>query len=126
MAIRSNLTDKLKKSLSGVAERSRVLGQALKVRADMAATRRRLRASYAAMGEELYTRLQADNTDSVHIDSHFTDLAECIDTLKAELKELEEELRLLMQTGIKIEPDDIDDHTAEENFGASTDIPEDK
>jgi hypothetical protein len=124
MATRNNLADIFKKRLAGVAERSRVLGRALKVRANMAATRRRLRTTFATMGEELYTRMRADQIDTLADDSQLATLAERADELKAELKELEEELRTLMQTGVKIEPDDLDD-VDENEFGAGTVVPKD-
>ena len=51
MGTKKQLTDSLKERLVDVAERGKVIGQALKVRADMAATRRSLRATYAELGE---------------------------------------------------------------------------
>tara|TARA_B100000686_G_scaffold191577_1_gene198225 strand:- start:281 stop:595 length:315 start_codon:yes stop_codon:yes gene_type:complete len=93
MGTKKQLTDSLKERLVDVAERGKVIGQALKVRADMAATRRRLRATYAELGEEVYGRLKAGELDG---DVSLVTLQQQIDNFKADVREKEEELRQIM------------------------------
>ena len=96
MGTKKQLTDSLKERLVDVAERGKVIGQALKVRADMAATRRRLRATYAELGEEVYGRLKAGELDG---DVFLVTLQQQIDSFKADVREKEEELRQIMHVG---------------------------
>ena len=94
MQTKKQIKDALRERLTDVAERGRVLGQALKVRADIALTRRRLRATFAALGEEVYARMDAGQDlagDSLD------DFRKRIDGLKAELKSEEAELRAVVQ-----------------------------
>ena len=53
MSTTKKIADTLKQHLADVADRGKLFGQALKVRADMAAIRRRLRTTYAELGEDL-------------------------------------------------------------------------
>ncbi|MFH1566831.1 MAG: hypothetical protein ABIL09_02455, partial [Gemmatimonadota bacterium] len=57
MPTKKPIAEALRERLAEVAGRGRVLAQALRVRVDMAATRRRLRATFAELGEEAYGRL---------------------------------------------------------------------
>lgn len=98
MATKKPIADILRERLTDVAERGRVIGQALKVRADMAATRRRLRQTYAELGEEAYARL-VDGT--LLEDARFAALRQSIDGLKAEVSRREDELREIMQGGFR-------------------------
>ena len=96
MATKKQLTDSLKERLADVAERGKVIGQALKVRADMAATRRRLRTTYAELGEEVYGRLKNGDLNG---DDALTSLQQRIDQFKADVREKENELRQIMHLG---------------------------
>jgi len=96
MGTKKQLTDSLKERWADVAGRGRVIGQALVVRADMAATRRRLRATYAELGEEVYERLKSGELDG---DVSLVSLQQRIDRFKAEVREKEEELRQIMNLG---------------------------
>ena len=98
MGTKKQLTDSLKKRLADVAERGKVIGQALKVRADMAAMRRRLRTTYAELGEEVYGRLKNGELDG---DVSLVTLQQQIDRLKADVREKEEELRQIMHLGFR-------------------------
>ena len=60
MSTTKKIADTLKQHLADVADRGKLFGQAFKVRADMAAIRRRLRTTYAELGEEVYRRLLRD------------------------------------------------------------------
>lgn len=96
--VKTQIAETLKERLVDVAERGRVIGQALKVRADLAATRRRLRATYAELGEEVYGRIvsgELDAADSLAI------LRQRIDAFKEEVRERELELRQIMRSGLK-------------------------
>lgn len=96
MGTKKQLTDSLKERLADVAERGKVIGQALRVRADMAATRRRLRTTYAELGEEVYGRLKNGELDG---DVSLVTLQQQIDRLKADVREKEKELRQIMHMG---------------------------
>lgn len=101
MATKRQIADMLRGRLADVAERGRVLGQALGVRADMAATRRRLRAALADLGEEVHTRLRAGQEAEMAEDAKIKAMQDQVDGLKAELRLQEMELRRIMQEGIK-------------------------
>lgn len=101
MVTKRQLVETLKERLANVAERGRVLGQALGVRADMAATRRRLRATLAELGEEVHARLKAGQAEGLAADIKIKAMQEQIDGLKAELRLQEMELREIMQSGVK-------------------------
>jgi len=98
MSTKKPIADLLRERLCDVAERGRVLGQALKVRADMAATRRRLRLTFAELGEEAYARL-ADGR--LQEDTRLAALRQRLDGLKAEVRRREEELRDIMKGGFR-------------------------
>jgi len=89
MPTKQQITDTLKGRLAEVADRGRLFGQALKVRADMAALRRRLRSSYAELGEEAYRRLQADEMVGDH---KLLTTKEQIDGIRAEIRQREADL----------------------------------
>lgn len=98
MPTKKQIADSLRARLADVAERGRVLGQALKVRADMAATRRRLRSTFAELGEAVYQRLQDGQLEGDH---RLLSLKERINSLRAEIRSRESELRDLMQGGFR-------------------------
>ena len=89
------LADGLRDRLAGVAERGRVLGQVLRARADVAASRRRLRASLRELGEEAYARLGEGTLEGDH---RLLLLKERIDGLHDEVRRREEELRTAMHS----------------------------
>ena len=89
------LADGLRDRLAGVAERGRVIGQVLRARADLAASRRRLRASMRELGEEVYRRLGEGAMEGDH---GLLVLKERIDGLHDELRRREEELRAAMHS----------------------------
>lgn len=101
MATKQQIADMLRGRLANVAERGMVLGQALGVRADMAATRRRLRAALADLGEEVHTRLRAGQEQGLSAEVRVQALQDQVDGLKAELRLQEMELRRIMQEGLK-------------------------
>ena len=98
MSTKKRVVELVRDRLADVAVRGRVLGQALKVRADMAATRRRLRSTFSELGEDVYTRMKAGDAVA---DGQLGELRERIDGLKHEVKSLEAELRQIMQGGTK-------------------------
>ena len=101
--VKTQIAERLKERLVDVTERGRVIGQALKVRADLAATRRRLRATYAELGEEVYDRIVSGELDA---DAALTILRRRIDAFKEEVRERELELRQIMRSGFKADGDD--------------------
>ena len=92
---KKQITDALREGLTDVAERGRILGQALRVRADIALTRRRLRATFAALGEEVYARM---DTGQDLAGEALADFHKRIDGLKAELRSQEAELQAVVQS----------------------------
>ena len=98
MSTKKQIADVLRTGLTDFAERGKVLGQALKVRADMAAARRRLRVAYAELGEVVYTRL--DNGDMAG-DVAMNSLKDRIDGSRAEVRRSEQELKRIMRTGFR-------------------------
>ena len=96
MPMKRQITDVLRDRLEDVKERGKVLGQALKVRTEIAATRRRLRSTYAELGEEIYNRLKAGTQEG---DAFLEGLSDRVDGIKAELKSQEGELRQIVKDG---------------------------
>lgn len=93
MLSKKQIREALREGLTDVAERGRILGQALKVRADIALTRRRLRMAYAALGEEVYARMEAGKSLG---GDKLAEFQKSIEGLKAELKTQEAELQAVM------------------------------
>jgi hypothetical protein len=96
MSTKKQIADAVRSRLADVAGRGRTLGQALKVRADLAAGRRRLRAAYAQLGEEAYVRLRDGGMEA---DATMTTFRGRIDDIKAEVRTREAELKEIM-TGV--------------------------
>ena len=92
------IAEALRDRLANVAEKGRVLGQALIVRADLAAARRRLRAGYTELGEAAYTRLQDGGLEG---DAAMNALVDRIDGFKAEVRLREAELKQIMRAGFR-------------------------
>lgn len=95
MPTKQQIADTLKGRLSEVADRGRLFGQALKVRADMAALRRRLRVAYAEMGEEVYRRLQNNEMAGDH---KLLTSKEQIDAIRVELQQREADLHVIVHS----------------------------
>jgi hypothetical protein len=68
----------------------------------MAAIRRRLRTSYAELGEEVYRRLQGGDMDGDH---RLLTMKDRIDGLKSEIRQRETDLRDIVHTSFR---DDVD------------------
>jgi hypothetical protein len=96
MPTKKQITDALRERLSDVAERGKVIGQALRLRADMAVTRRRLRSIFAELGEEIYERMIGGSNGSISADDTLNSFRTRIEGLKEELKSHEEELEKAM------------------------------
>ncbi len=96
MPTKKQIADSFRERLADVAERGKVIGQALGARADMAATRRRLRNTYAELGEQMYQRLENGEYEGDH---QLLSLKERIDGLRAEARTHEAHLRDIMQGG---------------------------
>ena len=96
--VKTQIAETLKGRLAEVAQRGRVIGQALKVRADLAATRRRQRATFAELGEEVYRRIK---DQQLNADGPLAALEDRIDNYKAEVRAREQELREIMRNGFK-------------------------
>ena len=103
MSTTKKIADTLKQHLADVADRGKLFGQAFKVRADMAAIRRRLRATYAELGEEVYRRLLRDG--ELDGDHQLLTIKERVDGLKAEIRQRESELHDIVSTGARRDGD---------------------
>ena len=95
MRTKEEITETIKTQFANVRERGRVLARALKVRADIAATRRRLRATFADLGVAVYEKLDAETT--VDLEQGLEDFKLRIEGLKAELRQHEETLKDIME-----------------------------
>jgi hypothetical protein len=98
MSTKQKIADTLRQHLADVADRGKLFGQALKVRADMAAIRRRLRTTYAELGEEVYRRLRDGDLDGDH---RLLTIKERVDGLKTEVRQRESELRDIVNGGVR-------------------------
>jgi len=94
--MKQQLADTLKERFAEVTGRGKLFGHALKVRADMAAIRRRLRTTYAELGEQVYRRLRDGDLDEDH---QLLTVKERIDELLVEVREREAELNEIVYTG---------------------------
>ena len=92
MPTKKQIAETLRERLTDVAERGKNIGHALRVRADMAVTRRRLRSTFAELGEEIYDRVDGGSNGSVTGDDTLNSFCTRIEGLKEELKSQEEEL----------------------------------
>jgi len=93
MRSKEEITDTIKAQFANVRERGRVLAQALKARADIAATRRRLRSTFADLGEVVYARIDSGEFAQ---DESLEDFKLRIEGLKAELRQREEALKTIV------------------------------
>ena len=97
MPTKRQIADTLKDRIADVAERGRVVGQVLKMRADIALTRRRLRSTLADLGESIYDRMENGSAPELGEDPMLSSFQERIAGLKAELKFQETELQQIVQ-----------------------------
>ena len=101
MSTKKQIAEVVRSRLAEVAGRGRVLGQALRVRADLAAGRRRLRVAYAQLGEEVYARLR---DGEMATDATMTTFRGRIDDIKAEVRSREAELKEIMTGALGSSP----------------------
>ncbi len=92
MRSKEEITDAIKAQFVNVRERGKILAHALKARADIAATRRRLRSTFADLGETVYARIDSGEFAS---DASLDDFKLRIEGLKAELRQREEALKTI-------------------------------
>ena len=97
MASKEEITEAIRAQFASVRERGRVLARALKARADIAATRRRLRGALADLGEEVYGRMAADEKGPWSKDAELADHRTRIEGVKAELRQRERALQEIME-----------------------------
>ncbi len=95
MRSKEELTAMLKAQFANARVRGKIMAQALKARADIAATRRRLRATFAELGKEVYGRIAGGQIDS---DAALADFATRIEGLHLELRQREEALEKIVAT----------------------------
>ncbi|MBT4497045.1 MAG: hypothetical protein HOC74_04950 [Gemmatimonadetes bacterium] len=96
MASKEEITETLKAQFTSIKERGKVLAQMLKARADIAATRRRMRSVFADLGEEVYGRMAADQEGAWSGDDAFDAYKARIEGLQAELNQQELVLQEVM------------------------------
>jgi len=97
MPTREEITETIKAQFANVRERGRILAQALRARADIAATRRRLRATFADLGEEVYERMAAGPDQGWSDDADLAAYKARIEGLKAELGQREKALKEILE-----------------------------
>ena len=97
MATKRQIAEVLKERFANVAEHGRVLGLALKARADIAVTRRRLRSTLADLGEKFYTRMESGQAGELGNDPLLVSFQERITGLKAELRLQEAGLKEIVE-----------------------------
>ncbi|MEW6749788.1 MAG: hypothetical protein AB1505_02275 [Candidatus Latescibacterota bacterium] len=96
MARKEEIAETIRERFETVKERGKILAQALKARADIAATRRRLRNAYADLGEEVYQRMASGQGGTWTSDPDVTDFRRRIDGVRAELRQRERTLEEIM------------------------------
>ena len=97
MASKEEITETIKSQLTNVRERGRVLAQALKARTDIAATRRRLRAAFADLGQEVYGRMKDGGDGPWNEDEEMATYRTRIEGVQAELKQRERVLKDILE-----------------------------
>ena len=97
MRTKEEITQAIKTQFINVRERGRILALALKARADIAATRRRLRSTFADLGEATYERLEEGKT--VDWGENMGDYKLRIEGLQAELRQREDALKKIVEGG---------------------------
>ena len=97
MLKKSEMTEHIRSRFRNAKERAGILVRALKVRVEILATRRRLRARFAEMGEEIYEGLKAGGSQDFGGVPRVVSLKVRIDGLKSELSGLEEKLKNILE-----------------------------
>ena len=104
MTTKRQIADTLKQHLADVAGRGRVIGQVLKMRADLAAMRRQLRSTFVELGEHAYGLLKGSNlTSSIDVgaDEFVNECIHRIDGYKADVRSKEAELEELLHKEVR-------------------------
>ena len=97
MTTRQEIAETIRKRFAGARDRGRVLAQALMVRAEIAATRRRQRAVFAELGEVMYGKMASSKT--LGNDGDLLPYKVRIEGLEAEVQQRETSLREIIQAG---------------------------
>ncbi|MFH1572364.1 MAG: hypothetical protein ABIG68_00175 [Acidobacteriota bacterium] len=98
---KQEITDIIKARFASVRARGKVLAQALKVRADIAAVRRRLRLTFAELGESVYGKMAAGQAKGWGDAPGLAEFKARIEGLKAELDQRERQLTEILEEGEK-------------------------
>ena len=91
MTTKKEISETIRSQFASVGERARALGRALKARADIAASRHRLRSALADLGEEVYERMVAGAGIAAEDDA-LQEHRIRIDGVKAEVRQRERAL----------------------------------
>ncbi|HIL08337.1 MAG TPA: hypothetical protein EYG11_06515 [Candidatus Latescibacteria bacterium] len=94
MRTKEEITRTIRAQFVNVRERGRILALGLKARADIAGTRRRLRSTFADLGETVYAKLDAG--EAVDLAENLGEFKLRIEGLKAELRQREEALKVIL------------------------------
>lgn len=94
MVTKQEVAEAVKARFASAAERTRVLARAMKVRLDILAIRRRMRATFAELGEEVYEQMKAG-----HLGENFglKSFRVRLDGLKTELGDREGALKKILE-----------------------------
>ena len=96
MVTKRKIVESIKTQFASAREHGRVLSQALKVRADIAATRRRLRSTFADLGEEVYAKIKAGKPKGLAEDAELAVYRTRIEGLEAEMQQREGALKEIL------------------------------
>ena len=96
MLTKPEMTEHIRSRFRNAKERAGVLVRAIRVRLEILATRRRLRARFAEMGEEIYEGMKTGSQDLGGV-PRVVSLKVRIDGLKSELSGLEEKLKNVLE-----------------------------
>ena len=116
MASKKEISETIKSQFAGVRKRARVLGQGLKARADIAASRRRLRAAFADLGAEVYERM-VSGTSTDGADDVLQEFRVRIDGVKAEVRQRERALAEVLARDGAGDEDAVDPDTTTDETG---------
>ena len=95
MRSREEIIDAIKTQCANVRERGQIAVQVLKLRAEIAATRRRLRSAFAELGEAVYAKLSEG--EAVDFAGDLGDFKLRIEGLKADIRQSEKALREVVE-----------------------------
>ena len=97
MLTKSEMKEHIRSRFRNAKARAGILVRALKVRVEILTTRRRLRARFAEMGEEIYEGLKTGSSQDLAGVPRVVSLKVRIDGLKSELSGLEEKLNNILK-----------------------------